>query len=69
MVYVRSPFREFENFFRIVVGLNGLNEDDIQLILKQYNASFVTHQLDSGNYTIGDLQEAVYPLCDQEGSL
>ena len=32
MGYARSPIRDFESYFRIVVGLD---EDDIQLILKQ----------------------------------
>ena len=32
MGYARSPFREFEGYLRNVVGLD---EDDIQLILKQ----------------------------------
>ena len=64
--YARSPFRDFESYIRIAVGLD---EDDIQLILKQYNANFVTNELDPSNYTIEDLQEAVYPLGDYEGTL
>ena len=32
MAYARSPFRVFESYLRIVVGLD---ENDIQLILKQ----------------------------------
>ena len=39
MAYARSPFRDFESYLRIVVGLD---ENDIQLILKQYNSKFVT---------------------------
>ena len=64
--YPRSSFREFESFLGIVVGLE---EDDIRLILKQYNAHFVTFELHPGNYTFEDLQEAVYPLGDHEGTL
>ena len=64
--YARSLFRDFESYLRIVIGLD---EDDIQLILKQYNASFVTYELDPGNYTIEDLQKAVYLLGDQKGTL
>ena len=66
MGYARSPFRDFESYQRIVVGLD---EDDIQFILKQYNANFVTYELNPGNYTIEDLQRAVYPLGDHEGTL
>ena len=46
MGYARSPFRYFESYLRIVVGLD---EDDIGLILKQYNANFITYELDPGN--------------------
>ena len=66
MSYARSPFRDFEIYFRIVVGLE---EDNIRLILKQYNEKFITYELDPGNYTIEDLQKAVYPLGDHEGTL
>ena len=64
--YARSCFRDFESYLRIVIGLD---EDDIQLILKQYNANFLTYELDPANYTIEDLQIAVYSLGDHEGTL
>ena len=66
MYYARSPFRDFESFLRMT---GDLDEDDIQLILKQYNSNFVTYELDTGNYTIEDLQKAVYPLGDLGGTL
>ena len=66
MGYARSPFIDFESYLRIVIGLN---EDDIQLILKQYNEKFITYELDPGNYTIEDLQQTVYPLGDHKGTL
>ena len=66
MGYARSLFRDFESYVRIIVGLD---EDDIRLFIKQHNASFVTHELDPGNYTFEDLQEAVYPLGDHERTL
>ena len=66
MGYARSPFRDFESYLTIVVGLD---EDDTQLILKQYNACFVTIELHPAIYTIEDLQEAVYPLGDQRRTL
>ena len=66
MGYARSHFRDFESYLRIVVGLD---EDDIQLILKQYIANCVTYELDPGIYTIEDIQEAVHPLGDHEGTL
>ena len=66
MGYTRSPFRDFESYLRIVIGLE---EDDIRLISKQYNEKFVTYELEPGNYTIEDLQEVVFPLGDHEGTL
>ena len=61
MGYARSPFRDFESYLIIVVVLD---EDDIRLILKQYNANFVTYDLEPANCNIEDLQIAVYPLGD-----
>ena len=66
MGYARSPFRAFESYHRNLIGLD---EDDIQLNLKQHNAKFVTYEIDPGNYTIEDLQKPVYPLGDHEGTL
>ena len=66
MGYARSPFRDFESYLRIAVGLE---EDNTRLILKQYNEKFITYELNPGNYTIEDLQKAVYPLGDHEGTL
>ena len=66
MGYARSPFRDFESYLRIAVGLE---EDNIRLILKQYNEKFITYVLDPGNYTIEDLQKAVNPLGDHEGTI
>ena len=66
MGYARSPFRDFESYLRIVIGLE---EDNIRLILKQYNEKLVTYELEPGKYAIEDIQEAVYPLGDHEGTL
>ena len=52
MGYVRSPLRVFESCLRIVVGLD---EEDIQLILKQYNSHFITNGLSPVIYTIEDI--------------
>ena len=52
--YAGTLFRDFESYLRFHVGLD---EDNIQLILKQYNEKFITYELDPGNYTIEDLQK------------
>ena len=63
MGYAKSPFRDIESYLRIVIGLE---EDNIRLILKQYNENFVTNELEPGNYSIKDIQKAVHPLGDHE---
>ena len=57
MGYVRSPFRSFESYLRIVVGFD---EYDNQLILKQYISCFVTYEIPTGIYTNEDFAEDVY---------
>ena len=66
MGYARSPFRDFENYLRFVVGLD---EDDFLLILKQYNSNFITYKLTPGIYSIEIFSEAVYSMGDHEGTL
>ena len=38
----------------------GLDEEDIQLILKEYNSHFITYELSPGIYTIQDILDAVH---------
>ena len=66
MSYARSPFREFESYIRIVVGLD---EDYIQLFLKQYNSNFVTYEIPPGIYSIENISGTVYTMGDHEGTL
>ena len=40
--FCRSPFRDFESYLRNVVGLD---EEDIQLVLKQYDSHFIIYEL------------------------
>ena len=54
--YVHSPFRDFESYLRIVVALD---EDDIQLTLKQYDSKFTTYKIPPGEYTYKDLSEVL----------
>ena len=65
MGHARSIFRDFESYLRIVVGLD---EDNIQLILKQCISDFVVYELSPGTYTIKDISEAVYTMGDHEGT-
>ena len=55
--YSRSVFRDFESYLRSVVGLD---EEDIQLLLKQYNSHFITYELTPGIYTIQDISDTIH---------
>ena len=64
--YAELLFRDFESYHGIVVGLN---EDDFWLVLKQYNAKFVTYELTPGIYKIEDISEAVNNMGGHEGTV
>ena len=55
--YTRSRFRDFESYLRTVIGLD---EKDIQLILKEYNSHFITYELTPGIYSIQDISDTIY---------
>ena len=55
--YARSLFRDFESYLRIVVDLP---EEDIQLILKEYNSHFITYELTPGLYSIQDISDTIH---------
>ena len=59
--YSRSQIRDFEIYLRVRVGLD---EEDIQLILKEYNSHFITYELSPGIYIIQDISDAVHTFSD-----
>ena len=56
-IFSRSVFQDFESFFRTQIDLI---EDDIKLVLDEYNSSFITHELQPGIYTFKDISEALF---------
>ena len=66
MGYARSPFRDFESYLRMVVGLD---EDENQLISKQYNSNFVTYDITPCIYSIKNISEIVYTMSDHDATL
>ena len=66
MTYIASPIRNFESYLRIG---RFLNEDDIQLFLKQNISKFVTYEIPARNYTIKNISEIAYTKGDRAGSL
>ena len=57
--YTSSVFQDFESFLRTQIDLV---EDDIKLVLDEYNSSFITCELDPGIYTFKDISEALFNI-------
>ena len=55
--YVSSVFQDFESYLRTE---DDLVEDDIKLVLDEYNSRFITSDLEPGNYAFKDLSESVF---------
>ena len=66
MGYARSPFQDCECYLGIVVGLD---EENVQLILKQYIPSFLTYEIPAGIYSFTEFSEAIYIMGDHEWTL
>ena len=64
--YSASSFRDFESYLRLVVGLD---EEDFQLILKEYNSHFITYELSPGIYTIQDISDAIQTFSGHEETI
>ena len=61
--YTHSVFQDFESYLRTEVDLV---EDDIKLVLDEYNSSFITYELQPGIYTFKDISEALYNIIQSE---
>ena len=62
-MYIDSVFQDFESFLRTEVDLV---EDDIKLVLDEYNSSFITYELEPGIYTYKDLSETLFNTLQSE---
>ena len=61
--YVSCVFQGFESYLRTEVDLI---EDDIKLVLDEYNSSFITYELQPGIYTFKDISEALFNILQTE---
>ena len=61
--YVNSVFPDFESYLRTEADLV---EDDIKLVLDEYNSSFITYELEPGIYTFKDISEALFNILQSE---
>ena len=64
--YSASSFRDFGSYLRLVVGLD---EEDIQLILREYNSQFITYELTPGIYTTQDISDAIQTFSGHEETI
>ena len=62
-IYTRSVFQDFESFLRTQIDLV---EDDIKMVLDEYNSNFVTYELVPGIYRYRDMAEALYYILESE---
>ena len=62
-IYTSSVFQDFESFLRTQIDLV---EDDIKLVLDEYNSSFITYELEPGIYTFKDISEALFNTLQSE---
>ena len=58
-----SSFRDFEIHLRFTVCWD---EDDIQLIFKQFNSYFINHNRAPGIYPIEDVSEFFFTFWDRD---
>ena len=65
-----SVFQDFESFLRTQIDLI---EDEVKLVLDEYNSSFITYELEPGIYSYREISEALfnflqleYPSSDSE---
>ena len=62
-IYTSSVFQDFESFLRAQIDLV---EDDIKLVLDEYNSNFITYELEPGIYSYRDIAEALFYILQSE---
>ncbi len=62
-IYISSVFQDFESFLRTRIDLV---EDDIKLVLDEYNSSFNNYEIQPGIYTVKDISEALFNIIQIE---
>ena len=61
--YISSVFQDFESYLRTEIDLV---EDDTELVLGEYNSSFITYEIISGIYTLKDVSETIFNILQSE---
>ena len=62
-IYTSSVFQDFESFLRTQIDLV---EDDIKLVLNEYNSGFITYEIEPGIYRYREISEALFYILQSE---
>ena len=62
-IYNSSVFQDFESFLRTQIDLI---EDDVKLVLDEYNSSFITYELEPCIYSYKEISEALFSILQSE---
>ena len=62
-IYTSYVFQDFQSFLRTQIGLI---EDDVNLVLDEYNSSFITYELKQGIYSYREISEALFHILQSE---
>ena len=62
-IYTSSVFQDFESSLRTQIDLI---EDDVKLVLDEYNSSFITYELEPGIYSYKEIFEALFYILQSE---
>ena len=62
-IFTSSVFQDIESFLRTQIDLI---EDDVKLVLDEYNSSFITYELEPGNYSYREISEALFYILQSE---
>ena len=62
-IFTISIFQDFESFLGTQIDLI---EDDIKLVLDEYNSSFITYELEPGIYSYTEICEALFYILQSE---
>ena len=62
-IYTSSVFQDVESFLRTQIDLV---EDDVKLVLDEYNSSFITYELEPGIYSYREISEALFNILQLE---
>ena len=61
--YTSFVFQDFESFLRTQIDLV---EEDIKLVLEEWNSNFITYEITPGIYTFKDISEAPFNILQSE---